>query len=516
MKYISTTLKKWPLLLRTLRPIFYYFYGAYLVLWAYVDILRVRANTLKSCLLNARDHIFKSFAEIFTAGVPTLKAYKLVRPTRIGDAPIPTMHDAAASRNRRARRVGARASGREIVMLVVSDLRVDPRVEREARALASAGYTVSVICPEPSEGIGATFNLDWGQGVSIKYVHWAGATFMSEKPGYCADLLYSEAVQMKPFAFHAHDLSTAYAALAAAKVRGAHLIVDFHEWFSENVHWDNTKSKWVPYPQDWKRELQKLEARCLKEASATITVCDSIADAMVDELGGRRPQIIRNIPNLKAVPTKEYPPIKQQLGLPESSFVVLWQGGTGPTRMIEPIIESLAFTPRCVFVVRGPSLDLFGENYRALARRLGVEQRLFLAEPVPSGDVVAAARGADAGIWTLPALCRNFTYALPNKIFEYLAADLPVLVAHYPEASRLVVENGVGLIFDPYDPRSIADSINRLIQDQSLRERFRANARLALERLDASREWQKVVSIYDGLPQASFVRRFFNAAVFTG
>ena len=86
--------------------------------------------------------------------------------------------------------------------------------------------------------------------------------------------------------------------------------------------------------------------------------------------------------------------------------------------------------------------------------------------PVPSKDVVAAARGADAGIWTFPALCRNFTFALPNKIFEYLAADLPVLVAHYPEAKRLVLESEVGLTFDPYDPHSIAESINRLVQDE--------------------------------------------------
>jgi glycosyltransferase involved in cell wall biosynthesis len=324
---------------------------------------------------------------------------------------------------------------------------------------------------------------------------------MNHKPGYHADLLYFAAVRMKPFAFHAHDLSTAYAALAAANVRGSHLIVDFHEWFSENVHWDSTNLRWAPYPDDWKRDLQKLETRCLSEASATITVCDSIADGMVNELGGQRPHVIRNIPNLTMVPTREYPPLKKQLELAESYFIVLWQGGTGPTRMIEPIIESLAFAPRCVFVVRGPSLHIFGDDYRALARRLGVEDRLVLTGPVPSGDVVAAARGADAGIWTLPALCRNFTYALPNKIFEYITSGLPVLAAHYPEAKRLLADHDVGLTFDPYDPRSIAAAINQLIDDPGLAERFRTNTSAALLRLDADAEWQKLVTVYDDLPR---------------
>ena len=122
-----------------------------------------------------------------------------------------------------------------------------------------------------------------------------------------------------------------------------------------------------------------------------------------------------------------------------------------------------------------------------------------LAPPVPSKDVVAAARGADAGIWTLPALCRNFTFALPNKIFEYLAADLPVLVAHYAEAKRLVEENAVGLTFDPYDPRSIAESINRKVQDKQLRADFKASTRTTLAKLDAKSEWQKVVSLYESL-----------------
>jgi len=466
LKQISSFLKKYPPLFRVLRSVFYFVLGLRSALIA-------RLNMRRAWLAQAR-----------------------MREMR-----------AAGEARSRSRQIGRSASGREVVMLVVSDLRVDPRVEREARALAAAEYDVTVICPEPSKGAGISFNLDWGPRVHIEYVDWTAATFANQQPGYLADLLYSEAVKRKPFAFHAHDLSTAYAAMAAAKHRGAHLVVDFHEWFSENVHWNAKQSAWAPYPPEWKRELQELEVRCLNEASATITVCDSIADAMEAELGGSRPVVVRNIPDIAVTPSREYPPLKQQLGLPESKFVLLWQGGTGPTRLIEPIIEALAYAPDCTFVIRGPSLDMFGPDYLALARRVGVEGRVVLAPPVPSKDVVAAARGADAGIWTLPALCRNFTFALPNKIFEYLAADLPVLVAHYPEAKRLVVENEVGLTFDPYDPRSIAESISRMVQDKQLRAAFAASTRKTLARLDAKSEWQKVVSLYDSLSPRNALQR---------
>jgi hypothetical protein len=90
---------------------------------------------------------------------------------------FPSMQDAFA-KEWKYRRIGSEASGRDIVMLVVADLRVDPRVEREARALAGARYNVTVICPEPYRGSGKSFDIDWGPGVSIKYIHFTASRFV--------------------------------------------------------------------------------------------------------------------------------------------------------------------------------------------------------------------------------------------------------------------------------------------------------------------------------------------------
>jgi alpha-maltose-1-phosphate synthase len=402
--------------------------------------------------------------------------------------------------------IGSVALGRDILMLVVSDLRIDPRVEREARALAGGGYKVHVLCPDPTLGLDKTIAIDWGKGVTVEFIDGMASQFVSERPGFLGGRLFAAALatadRLKPFAIHAHDLNTSYVALAVARTTGAHLVADFHEWTSENVHWDVKLNGWAPYPEDWKAELQALESRLMREASAVITVCESIVDALAEELGeGRKATLIRNIPTLSAVPTKEYKPLKEQLGLPQSQFVLLWQGGTGATRLIEPIIESLEFAPKCTFVIRGPSLDIFGKDYMAIAERAGAGDRLILEGPVPSRDVVAAARGADAGIWTLPRLCRNFTYALPNKIFEYIASGLPILVADYPEARRVVETHEVGLTFDPYDPKSIARAINRMIDDPAFARTCRDNTATALATLDADGEWQKLVTLYDNLPR---------------
>ncbi len=400
--------------------------------------------------------------------------------------------------------IGSRPRGREIVMLVVSDLRIDPRVEREARALAAAGYAIRIICPDVTYGAVPNLKIDWGEDVLIEFLPGASSEFANKYPGFMAAQIFAAAMKYRPFAFHAHDLNTGYAALAAARTTGAHLVADFHEWTSENVHWDSEKNEWIPYSGDWKELLQDLERRILRDASAVVTVCDSIADAMAVELGnGRKPVVIRNIPNFLAMPTQEYASLKQQLGLLDDAFVVLYQGGTGATRLLEPIIEALEFAPRATLVIRGPSLDVYGPGYRSIAERISAHDRLILVPGVPSRDVVAAARGANAGIWSLPALCRNFTYALPNKIFEYVSAALPVLVADYPESRRLVEENRVGLTFDPYNPKSIAAAINRMIDDPTFMETCRKNTATALASIDAKAEWRKLVVLYDALPRCA-------------
>lgn len=400
--------------------------------------------------------------------------------------------------------VGKNARGREIVMLVVSDLRVDPRVEREARALAEAGYSVRVICPDPTQGQSPDLKLDWGPRIEINFIAWTAASYVMKRPGFFGTQLFNEAMRHSPFAFHAHDLNTSYVALAAARTTGANLVVDFHEWASENIHWDIKTKSLLPYPHSWKRRLQRLEARLLREASVVVTVCESIAEAMAKELGrGCKPVVVRNIPNFSATPTRKYPPLKEQFGISRDTFAVLYQGGTGPTRLLEPVIQALEYVPRAVLVIRGPLLEEDKRAYREIARKAGAADRLILSQAVPSRDVVAAARGADAGVWSLPPLCRNFTYALPNKLFEYISAGVPVIAADYQEARRLVEENKIGALFSPYEPKSIAEAINRMIDDPVFARRCRENTVKTLVSISAKAEWDKLVAIYDGLENRS-------------
>lgn len=400
--------------------------------------------------------------------------------------------------------IGECPEGRIVVMLVVADMRFDPRVEREARALAASGFRVHVIWTDPQfNKAGPQAGIEWGENVSFEALPLSAGRFSEYFPGFLGRGMLKAALAHRPFAFHGHDLNTALIALTAARVSGAHAVCDFHEWYSENVTLAPLSGTYRPHSRLRKASFRWLEHMCFRHASALVTVCDSIAEEMTQTLSDGRLQVavIRNIPDLAREPSSLYPALKQQLGIPEHRFVLLWQGGIGPSRMIEPVVEALAYAPDCTLVIRGPEIETYGLGYARIAARIGASERLILVPPVPSRDVVAAARGADAGIWTLPNLCKNFSYALPNKIFEYLSSGLPVLVAHYPEASRLVENYQVGLTFDPYKPRSIAAAINRLAGDKTLREELAANTQAALASMDAAAEWQKLARLYSKLPR---------------
>jgi glycosyltransferase involved in cell wall biosynthesis len=362
-----------------------------------------------------------------------------------------------------------------------------------------------VLCPDLSNPSLSALPLDWGPGIRISPLPLDAASFVMHPPWLFGDLMHREASARRPFAFHCHDLTTAIIGLSAARKTKARCVCDFHEWYSENVSWNQAAACWEPHPPLKRLAYRLAERLVLWRADAVITVCDSIARELSETLSSshRHVEVIRNIPSLQRSDAVSYPPLRDTLKISREQFLLLWQGGTGPSRMIEPIIQALALAPRVTFVIRGPSLDVYGDGYLRLAREHGVEGRLRLLPPVPSQDVVVAAESADAGIWTLPNLSKNFYYALPNKIFEYLASGLPVLAANFPEARRMVEGNDVGLCFDPYDPRSIAAQLNRLTDDPGLFSRLRANIPAALAAIDADNEWNKLVAVYDRLSGAA-------------
>jgi glycosyltransferase involved in cell wall biosynthesis len=366
-----------------------------------------------------------------------------------------------------------------IAMLVISNVAIDPRVEREARALSSAGYRVLIVAPDFDNPA-----PDWGPNIFFRFCPLMAAIEINQFPWVFSGRMLRMARGVAPFVYHCHDLWTVLMGAAAAREHGSKLVVDFHEWFSENV-----SDRMRPHSGLKKLVYRRLEKFALRRADIVITVCKSIADEL-KKMHNRDIEILRNIPPLE-LGSRVYPTIRRQLDIPDDSFVILYQGGVGPTRNLPPIIKALEHMPDVALVIRGPGIEFFGPEYRAIATSVGAESRLYLAPTVPSPDVIAAANGADAGIWSLDPICKNFYYALPNKVFEYLAAGLPLLVADLPEVRREILDRGLGEGFGPSDPKSIASAVQRLRNDVLIGSRVKS--------MKFEPDWARLVGFYDRL-----------------
>lgn len=396
---------------------------------------------------------------------------------------------------------------RHVLMVVVSDIMVDPRVQKAAQTAVARGFLVTVVAPcshgtrEPPDPV-----PNWGPGVSFEFPQTAGHRLLNHLYPWLVDRQVLSYLSGRPSPIiHAHDLNTAFMALAVHQQTGCAVICDFHEWFSENVEWSVRQNAYVR--NGWLKRvvMRHAEVLCMRHADAVVTVCDSIAN----ELQAMQPRddgvhVVRNIPAFDQGVAATSVPLRQACGVSEGTFLLLWQGGIGPSRLLEPVIEALAHLPGVVFAIRGPGLEAgaqYRKHYEQVAAQAGVSAQLRLLPPVPSAQVVAAAHGADAGIWTLPNLSKNFYYALPNKVFEYLASGLPVVCANFPEVKSLVDKYEVGFTFDPYDPKSIAQAVAKLRDDPTARARCAANTRVALADMNADAEWDKLGDLYERLYQ---------------
>src|SRR5262249_49020221 len=128
----------------------------------------------------------------------------------------------------------------KVVMLVISMLDRDPRVEREARSLAAHGYEVEIVCAEWwAEGERNPPKVDWGENIAFRIAPQSAGRFVNRFPYLFGWHFLKIALAVRGAVYHAHDLTTTPIGLLAAARNNAACVCDFHEWYAENVSYDH-------------------------------------------------------------------------------------------------------------------------------------------------------------------------------------------------------------------------------------------------------------------------------------
>jgi len=379
----------------------------------------------------------------------------------------------------------ARATLR-IAMLLHKDVAHDTRVRREGDALAAAGHEVIVFhLPRPG-GKGPP------QGLSFRAVSATIPTGRERLPrvarlGAEATRLALRAAGVQPDVIHAHDAAMLLPGLVAARRAGAKLVYDSHELATG-----------VPYrDRAWGALVASAERIGIPQADATIAVSEGIAARLAERYRPRRPPtVVRNLPDLPPPGAAPAPELRRELGVGDAPLI-LHQGAVAASRGCETLLRALALLPGAHLLLLGAE-GPYAERLPMLAAALGVAARTHLLPPVLPEELLSYTAQADVGVSLLEDCCENHRLALPNKLFEYLAAGLPVVVADLPETRRLVEAMRVGWCADPAAPESVAAALRTALErqdDSGLRGRL---ARAARE-LSWEREGQRLLSLYEEL-----------------
>jgi len=166
--------------------------------------------------------------------------------------------------------------------------------------------------------------------------------------------------------------------------------------------------------------------------------------------------IYLNAANNAKTPVK-YEKVRKKLGL-ENKFVCIYAGAHGPANALDVLIDA-AFRLKeerdIVFLLVGEGQEK--PRLKEKARQFGLDNIIFHG-PVPRSDISVFIRESDLCILTLKDI-PVFNTALPNKLFDYMYENKPILCATRGEAAYMVQKEGLGIVVSPENPGEMAEAI---------------------------------------------------------
>ncbi len=380
-----------------------------------------------------------------------------------------------------------------VCMHVLGVGRTDVRVMREASALRDAGYRVTIVDIERDPSRPRAEEI---QGISFKHIlspsYYRSARF---KPWFLVKMASILArgvwtVTTTPAdIYHAHDDTALPSCYLAAQLRRKKLVFDAHEL---PLAQPNLK-RWRWLVGIVRGALRLMTPRCV----AVITVSGPIADEIQRQFGGPRPVLVRNIPAYRP-PDEASDIIRRRLNLPEGARVALYQGAFQGNRSLDVLVRAARYLDDGHIIVlmgSGPALA----SLEALAREEGVTERVRILPPAPYEELLQWTASADLGLIAYRgAYSLNVRYCLPNKLFEYLMAGVPVAATELDAVADILRRYDVGVVIPSTVPEVVGKAISATLADTPGRMRMRRNALAASQGdLRWEVEQERLVALYD-------------------
>lgn len=372
----------------------------------------------------------------------------------------------------------AQSASRRICLVTPGHLSTNPRLVKEADALAAAGHEVSIVSarfmPWADVADGEFANRPW-QVRKMAFGPMAGRArhvvqglrrrvcqLVYKFFGLCPELAFHPVIPAltraaratKADLYIAHNLAALPAAYRAAKKHGAKLGFDAEDFHSGELN--DTPDNVLRI-----RLTRELERHYLPRCDYLTAASPGIARAYADAYGVQGPTVLLNV-----FPKTDAPAAPTPSGTARPSPSLYWFSQTiGPDRGLETVVEAVGLSrSRPALFLRGNPSPGYQEQLTALAAQHGIADRLHFLPPAPPGEMVRLAAEYDIGIASEPGHSTNNALALSNKLFTYLLAGMPLLAS----ATAAQIEIAAGLpnavfVYAQNDAQSLADKMDALL-----------------------------------------------------
>ncbi|MBR5720631.1 MAG: glycosyltransferase [Bacteroidales bacterium] len=279
----------------------------------------------------------------------------------------------------------------------------------------------------------------------------------------------------------ANDLDVLMPNVMVAKLKHKPIVYDSHEYFTgmpELVGRDSVKKFW-----------KRIEDRYIPKVDTMITVNQSIANMYHKEYG-IDVQVIRNVPlSYESNPDIQCEEVIKEIG----SKYIIYQGAVNLQRGLEETIAAMEFVEEYKFVIAGDG-DILNALKTMVASLPWRNKIVFLGRISPA-NLRKYTMCASLGLSPELDCCKNYHFALPNKFFDYINANIPVLVSNLVEMVNIVNQYNIGEIIKSHDAKELGSQINSMLANKERLAAYKENTKIAAGQLCWEKESLKLKEI---------------------